>query len=336
MSELETAPVEQPAPPEVVSGDAELEAIWDRANAESVKEDDAVVLQEPTDAAEQAVEAEAEVPPAELPENLPEALKGVLRGLPEDARKAVLADRDGLHRKLSDMGRQVQGIGPIRDVLVEAVNKMPAMADMRPEQVAQEVFRLAQISQGFKSKPVETMLGLIKQHNMGQAIQRALGGQPQDEAARQNVALQQHIQRLEQRLAQVADPNYLREQVTQITSQDRILGDVQSFAATAEHWDDLEGHIPLFIEAAKQKVGEGAAPGAVLDVAYNMALNAFKPEAQAPKQPVDDPLLAADPDKTKAALKAKSVNVTGKATGKPRVMTEDEELAAIWTRAQRA
>lgn len=41
-----------------------------------------------------------------------------------------------------------------------------------------------------------------------------------------------------------------------------------------------------------------------------------------------------DPKRTDAVLKAKSINVTGKQSGKARDLTEDEALAAAYDRAQ--
>ena len=321
------APVEAPAVE--VSEDAALAAVWQKA-------------QDPVDVPEEQPEEPPKETPAEepveaveedgLPDNIPDGLKSALRGMPEDARKAVLTDRDGLHRKLSDMGRQVHGIAPIRDVLVEAIKHMPALADMKPQQVAQEVFELAKVSQGFREKPVETMVGLIRKHGLEGAVQKALGGQPQQ----QGVDPWQKIAALEQHIQKISDPSYLRDQVTSITSQEKLLDSVNDFAAKAAHWDDVNEHIPLFLEAARAKVGFEAAPRAVLEAAYDMALSVFKPETQAPKQPVDDPKLATDPEKTQAAIKAKSVNVQGKATGRARVLTEDEELAAVYQRARQA
>jgi len=258
------------------------------------------------------------------------------KDIPQAARDAITADRSALNARLSDMGRQVQGIGPIREALVEAVKTLPSLADMRPEDVAKEVFQIAEMSHQFNTQPVETMLGLIQKHNMGEAVMQALSGQSVTGDAQNNVAMQQHIARLEARIQQLGDPKYLQEQVTNITSQERVLSDVTSFADQAEHWADVEPHIPSFIPIIQQKLGEGAAPRAVLEAAYQMAIDTFMPEAKAPAQAAIEAAPEPDPKQAERAIKAKSVNVSGKATGKHREMTEDELLDAAWERTQRS
>lgn len=321
--------------------DDELDAIWDKANAPEGDETDKEEPPADDTADPEADEAPddepaVEEPAVEVPDGLPAALRDQWKDIPQAARDAITADRDQLHRKLSDMGRQVQGIGPIRDVLVQAVEKLPVLADMRPQEVAQQVFQLAELSSRFKTQPVETMLGLIQQHGMGQAVMQALSGQGVTQDAAHVVNLQNHIAQLESKIQRLSDPSYLQEQVTAITSQDRAMNDVTEFAAQAAAWADVEEHIPAFIPIVRQKLGQGAAPRAVLEAAYKMAIDTFKPDAKAPEPaPAEEAVAEPDPERAERAAKAKSVNLRGKATGKFREMTEDEALDAAWERAQR-
>lgn len=324
-----------------VSEDQHLSELFDTLTAEEEPEQDATTDQPeaaPDDAQEEPAEPDdtdqPDDPPVEVPSGLPAALKDAWGDMSEAARTAVLQDRDGLHRKLSDMGRQVQGIGPIRDVLVEMTQKLPAMADMRPEDAAREIMQLAEISQKFNDDPVNTMLGLVKQHGLEQALAQALTGQEVTQGARGSAALQQEITSLKRQLAQVSDPEYIRQHVQQFTTADRVQSDVQQFAATAEHWQAVEDDLPQFIPLARAKLGEGTAPGAVLEAAYKMALKINDLDTQAPPPPADEAKATTDPERTKAAIQAKSVNVSGKSTGKARTLSEDEELAAAYVRAQ--
>lgn len=330
---VESAPVE-------MTEDQQMVEIYDRLTSEEPVEDapapePEVAEPEPTEDAAEPAEPGEDAPP-EVPSGLPSALKDAWGGMSEAARAAVLADRDGLHRKLSDMGRQVQGISPIRDVLVDAVEKLPALSGMTPDAVAREVFELAQMSQKFNSDPVNTMLGLVKKHGLEQAMSQALAGRDVSEDARGTADLKNEIASLNRKLAQVSDPEYIRQHVAQFTSVDRVASDVEQFAAKAEHWAALENEIPNFIPLAQQKLGDGAAPGAVLEAAYNMALKINDLDTKAPTPPAEEAKAIPDPERTKAAIQAKSVNVSGKTSGKQRDLTEDELLASIYSRAHQS
>lgn len=316
----------------------ELSALYDRMTTEEEPEQDEPAEQpEIEEAAEEAASEEPdeaeEAKPVDVPPGLPADLRKHWATLSDEARSAIVADRDGLHRKLSDMGRQVQGIAPIRDVLIEATQKMPALANMRPQDAAREIFQLAEISQKFSEKPVETMLGLIQKHGLQQAMAQALSGQKPGQETQYVNALQNKITQLERQVQRFSDPDYLSQQVTQITSQQSTLNEVEQFAQTADHWADVEEHIPLYIPAVRAKLGQGAAPGAVLKAAYERAIQDFVPDAKAPTPPADEAQADPDPDRTAKALKAKSVNLSGKSTGKQRVLTEEEHLAMIYDKA---
>lgn len=309
--------------------DAELLAVYERGNkpeAEAAEESDAEEGIEEVEG-EEVAEAEA-VEEVKAPSDIPQTLRAIWKDIPETAREAIQKDRNDLNRRLSDAGRQIQGISPIRDVLVQAVKQYPAMANLQPQEVAQQVFHLAGISQKFETDPVGTMMGLIQQHNMGQAVFQALSGQNPTQDAQGAVALQNRINQLEQQLQRATSPDYLREQVTSITTQERTMGDIQQFAANAEHWAEMEEHLPQVIPLAQQKLGEGAASAAVLEAAYNMALEIFKPDAKA--QEAAPKAVSNDADAAARALKAKSVNVSSSSSGKPRKMTEDEELRRVY------
>jgi hypothetical protein len=130
---------------------------------------------------------------------------------------------------------------------------------------------------------------------------------------------------------QLSDPETWAERVTQVTQQTTVQNEVNQFASSAEHWDAVEPHMPNLIAVAKAKLGDGASAKDVLSLAYEQGVSLFVPEAKA--TPVTAPEQAAavvDPEKTQSALKAKSVNVSGTSTGKPRPLTEEQELAKIW------
>ncbi len=321
----ETASPEPVATPETTEAEPDYGAVYDKLTADAPIEAES----EPEKPVEAPVEAETPEP-VEAPTDVPVALRKHWSAIPEDARDAVLASQREMSRKLSDMGRQVQGIGPIRDVLVSAVRELPALANMRPEEVASEVVALAKISADFKSRPLETLMELAQKHNMTGALAKALGGQPQE--AQQSASLLSKISALEQQLARAADPEFIREQVSAVTLHERVMADVQAFAAEKPHWAEVEEHMPKVIPIVRETM-PGASEKDVLARAYDLALMNYRPDLKAPVPAAVEAATQPDPERAQAAIQAKSVNITGRTSGKARDLTEDEMLSAVYDRA---
>lgn len=307
-----------------LSEDEALDAAFDKANAEPDQEDEAPKEDEPT--LEEVVDDDP--PPPDVPAELQKAWKVI----PKETRDALAQTQRGLSQKLAEQGRLVSGIAPIRDVLVQAAREMPNLASMRPEQVAAEVFELARISRQFNEKPVETLMGLIQKHNIGPQIAAALGQAPQ---AAETAGLVQKIAHLEQQLQRASDPNIVQQTVETVLTQRNAMDEVTKFAQGAEHWGVLEPHLPGFVQAAKEELGESASAKDVLSRAYDTALSKLLPDAKAKEQAAVTSLPVTDPKKAEAVMKAKSVNVTSRTTGQARIPTEDEVLDAAWERAHR-
>jgi hypothetical protein len=112
------------------------------------------------------------------------------------------------------------------------------------------------------------------------------------------------------------------------------VAEVTEYAAAKEHWAEVEEDLPAFI-AAVQRVSPNASHKDVLDRAYDLALQTKRPDLKAPAKAAVEAAPQPDPERAKAAIEAKSVNVTGRTAGKPRELTEEEAYEAAWTRAQR-
>lgn len=324
---LVSEPVSEPVvSTETTEAEPDYGAVYDKLTA------DAPVEADP--AAAEAVEAPAaEVAPVEAveaPTDAPVALRKHWSAIPEEARDAVLASQREMSRKLSDMGRQVQGINPIREVLVEAVRDNPALANMKPEDVAREVMELARYSASFTAKPLETFMALAQKHNMTEALRQAFGGQAQ--GAQDTAALQTKITALEQQLARAADPEFIREQVSAVTLQERVLSDVQAFAETQPHWGEIEEHLPKVIPLVRDAMPDSPQKD-ILAKAYELALQTYRPDLKAPAKAAVEAAAQPDPERTQAAIQAKSVNVPSRTSGKPREMTEEEIYSAAFDRA---
>ena len=328
----ETALPEPVASTETTEAEPDYGAVYDKLTSDEPTEAPKEAQSEPEKAVEAPAEAETPAEPVDAPTDVPVALRKHWGTLPDEAKEAVLSSQREMSRKLSDMGRQVQGIGPIRDVLVSAVKDLPALGNMRPEQVAQEVVNLAKISADFRSKPLETFLSLAKQHNMTDALKQALGGnQP---AAQETAQLQGQIRALQEQLSRAADPEFIRQQVSAVTTQERVLSEVQAFAAKQEHWAEVEPLLPQFIPAIREAM-PGASEKDILARAYETALHLKRPDLKAPVKAAAEAAPQPDPERTQAAIQAKSVNVPARTSGKPRELSEEEAYSAVYDRAAR-
>ena len=357
--EAQTAPQVADDAPAEISEEQALNDVWDELQADEAAEkpktkkeppaDDIAETDEPDsdetaeDGEDEATEpdeddetAEDEKPAVEVPTDLPKSVRDAWGDIPEAAQGAILESHRKMGRQLAEQGRLVQGIKPIQDVLGRAVQDLPALANMRPEQVAQEVMQLAKISNDFSTKPVETMVSLIKQHKLEEPLRKLFAGQQPDQGSMANNQLQQEVQKLQRQLQQVSDPEYLRGQMEQFTSQSQVQTSVEAFSKSAEHWNLVEEHMPNAIQYVKASRPDASAQDA-LSAAYDLAVSQFVPEANKATQPGPADIKArpaADPEKTQAARKAKSVNIKSTATGTGRKLTEAEELSRAYDKMQ--
>lgn len=324
----EVAPSEPVVSTPAEESEPDYGAVYDKLTSDEPVEAES----EAVEAVEAPTEVEAAPEPVEAPTDVPAALQKHWAAIPEEAREAVLSSQREMSRKLSDMGRQMQGISPIRDVLVNAVRELPALGNMKPEQVAQEVVTLAKFSADFRSKPLETFLSLAKEHNMTDALRQALGGQQQ--GAENTAALHTQIRQLQEQVSRAANPDFIREQVSAVAMQERTMADVTSFASAKEHWGEVEAYMPDVIRMLQKADPESPAKD-ILEKAYDTALTIYRPDLKAPAKAAVEAAAQPDPEKAKAAIQAKSVNVPGSRAGRPRELTETEAYDAAWERAQR-
>jgi hypothetical protein len=324
------APVAAEAPE--LSEDDALSAAYDRAMGGEPEEApvEEVVAQE--------VVAEAPAEEVQAPTDMPNGVRQAWGQLTPEARDAVQGSLREMQRKLADAGRVSSGLAPIKDALINAASEFPNLANMRPEQVAEQVFELARVSRDFASKPLETMLGLIDKHGLRAQLAQALGqpaaqGQPQPQDVSTIRSLQSEVAALKNTIQSLQNPETLETHVSSVLQKQTAMSAVQEFASAQPYWGVLEPHMPAFVSAARDILGPGASAKDVLARAYSDALAKYLPDTKARQQDAIAASEKADPDRAAAVLKAKSVNVAGKQSGKTRVLTEDEALSAAYDRA---
>lgn len=331
---------QQTAEPEVMSEDDVLGAAFDKLQeADETPEAEVDEAPEPEQAEE---EPEAEEPDDEgeerseddeIPSDLPKEVREVWADLTPKAREAVVASQRSLSNKLREQGNLVRGIEPIRDVLVEAAKQMPALADMKPQEVAREVMELARVSNEFSQKPVETLMGWIRKHGLEQQIGQALQGQPVDNSTSE---LKNTITKLERKIQELSDPEARSEWVSDAITQRDTIRDVNEFARSKDDWAEVEPVLPAFVQAVQARnhsMGKNQTPVEVLEAAYALAKGQV-PEAGIPQATPSQDVAQVDPQRTEAAKKAKSVKVTSRSSGKARTLSEDELLSQTFDRLQ--
>lgn len=310
----------------------DLGAVYDRMMADPVEapvEETTEEVSQETEAVEaEAVEeakAEAPVIVPEAPGNLPKAVRDHWAALSDDAREAIARSQGEMVAKLSEQGRLITGIAPIRDVLVQAAKEMPHLAQMAPAQVAEQVMELARIGQRLQAEPAKVIAELAQRYGVTMGENAA----PQQGTE----ALQAKIAQLESHIERISNPEYFRAEAQKALQETTALDVVTQFAASADRWNELEDKVPMFIPAAQAKLGPNASPRDVLQSAYQAAKDYFLPETKA----VEAGAKAAPvtpPEKAAEVLKAKSINVAGEAS-RGRVLSGREELGSVYDRAMR-
>jgi hypothetical protein len=208
---MDNAAVDQtPAPEGVQETEKELsprELLEQAYDAASVEEEEAV------EAPETVEEAPPEPPKVEAPTDLPGPLRAHWASLPEDAREAFVKSQREMSEKVSSVNREMQAIGPIRDVVLRAARELPEISKMPPAEIANQIWGLFQAGQALQRNPEEAFKGLARQHGIDLA--KLAGGQQAAPQAAQNEIreLKQQIAQQNQMLQQYANPQFIRQQI---------------------------------------------------------------------------------------------------------------------------
>jgi hypothetical protein len=322
MTEQIAAVAETPAP------DDEMGALFDKLTADGIDEEQPEVeAPESEDAAPEPV-AETVPEPVEAPADLPAGIKAKWADMPEEARDAVLSSHRDMSRKMADQGRIVQAAKPIYDVLVQAVQDIPTMANMTPAQIANDVFQMAKIQGELARDPVKTILGIAQQYGAIDGMRAALAGKAPDQSQQNTIAMQQEIRRLQAQVQQFADPALIERRISATMATKDVEGVVASYAASKPFWAEAESAIPAMIPLAKARLGDEASHKDILDAAYDMAIHA-DPALRAKATTAATAPVVADPARVAAQVRAKSVNVTSRPAGdKP--LTDHQVYSRIW------
>ena len=323
------ATAEALAPPveaEVSSEDAALEEVWEKLNSPEVDEPavEPVAVEEPAEegaSVEPQAPEEAKAPDPEAPSELPKAVREHWKDIPAEARDAFANSQQEMSRKLSDQGRQVHALGPMRDALVEMVQDIPQLKDMPPADVLRHMTEFRNnVIKPLETDPLRTIMQVAEQRGIMPQLRDALNGEQPSQASDAFKQLHEQNQILRRELTNINDRI---ASVERTPVQDQVTG----FAEKVDHWADVEDVMPIYISTVKAEKPE-ASTADVLQEAYDLAVMRRGLQKPAPESTTTVDAVA-DAERTERALKASEVNVSG-APSAETPLTEDQILNKVW------
>lgn len=280
------------------------------------------------EAAEAEAEAEAEEAPLAMPTDLPKELAAHWAAIPEEARTAIAETQRRMASSLADLGRRARAFEPIQSAVMDAAKSNPDYMNMTPDQIAADLKELQATRSNLLRNPVQTMAQVAELLGVTDQLAAHFTGQPQGQGRPRRAEPPITPQSIQAIVQQAIAQDRLQAEIS--TQQAALSTEVDTFAKSAEHWEAVAPSLARFVEIAQDQALPGTPEKDILEKAYTMAVNAFglkasaKAAAPAPAKP--------DPRRAEAAIRAKSVNVTGKA-GKPSAVTAREAMAAAYDRA---
>lgn len=337
------AVIEAPVNDVIVSEDDQLESAWAKLHPQDRVERGengkfvSPNAETPPEGGEGEVAVDTSTVAADVP--LPanwNGLDAVWAKIPADARTAIAEHQQQQHAKLSDYGRKASQWEPLQQAaseFAEYFNGNLKDADGQPINPADGIRYLANIQRLMDKDPVTTLLSITDTYGAREQLAAALGVKADGTAPATdtNTALLAKIDRLERVIQDANDPSKI-EKVVERREQQR-LHDEEVSRLTSKEAKPLFDKIPekrmvFFINEAWDQLGQDAAMSAVLDHAYNAAIEAdpaLRAQSQAAKKAAEDTAAKAE-----AAKRGAAVNVKSTATGASRTISEDDAMEEVW------
>ena len=306
--------------------DSSYGSAWDKLQAapdddQGASEADAEQQDAAPDAQEQQPAPSAAV---KLPANMTPDMADIFDGMAPEKSAKLTEWADRLHRQMSDQGRQLGALKPIGEVIASYPEYFNTQGAPAP---ADAFNRMMAVQKMLDADPVAGLRHIADAYGIAET---ALGGGLAGEAAQ----LRSTISMLQQQIASMASPDAIRSQVENSFRERAAVDEVSRFTATKPLYADVEAVLPDFVVIAKRELGPDATPGALLEAAYDMAVNAM-PQTRAKQIAAAQ---AASPAKAKveAAQKAASINIKGAPTGARQFASDDEAMGAAFDRIMSA
>ncbi len=295
--------------------------VGDRADDGKFKGAEAEVAQEEAAAEEAKQTEQVAAQPVTLPANMTPDMADIFEGMPPERAQKLTAWADKLHRQMSDQGRQLGALKPFNDV----ASSYPEYFERPGMPAPPDAFnRMMAVQKLLDTDPIAGLRQIADAYGI---TEQSFGGGLATEAAQ----LRATIGELRQQISSMASPDAIRGQIESISRERSAADEVSRFAQSKPLYADVEAVLPDFVGLAKRQLGDGATPGALLERAYDMAVNAL-PETRAKQNAAAQAAPAANA-KAEAAKKAASINIKGAPTGARQYASDEEAMSAAFDRA---
>lgn len=330
--------------------DQQMDAVWNRMARDNgaERENGRFVSPDP----EKRAAANTETPPeggegeatpvdtstvatdAPLPANW-RGLEDTWSKIPAELRETIAAHEGKLHKTLSDQGSQLGVLRPLQEAaseFAEYFNGSLKGADGQPINPADGIRYLANIQRAMDQDAPKTILSIIDTYGAREAIAAALGVKVDGaQATDTNTALLAKIDRLERVIQDANDPSKIEQVVDRREAKRQHEEEVSRLTSAKPLFSKIpEARMVFFINEAWDLLGQDATRSAVLDHAYNAAIEAdptLRAQSEAAKKAAEDAAAKAE-----AAKRGSSVNIKSTGTGAPRKVSEDEAMEEVWAK----
>ncbi|MEZ5781825.1 MAG: hypothetical protein R3D70_09370 [Rhizobiaceae bacterium] len=269
------------------------------------------------------------------------ALPGNWRGMeatwekiPPDVRAEIAAHQTSIHSKMTEQGRQLTAFRPLQEVIDRNSDLWEGRTaeDGTPADARMAIGFLFEAQRRLQEDPAGSLIEIADRFGARNALIAALI----DQGRAPNGGRQPHSQ--PRQTSAGMSPADVARVVEEKMSEAQMASEYRRLASSKPLFDEIdEQDMVHAITKARTKLGEAASPDAVFDLAYDMAVNAdpdLRTKAAAASQP-KPAVQTLDPKKTDAAKRANAVNVTSTSSGTAPQLTEEEELRAVFRKANK-
>ncbi len=342
----ETAsPVTIEAPVQQQSEDDMLASVWDKVERDNnASRDESGKFTSDTQKPLEGGEGEVTETVAEpsTPETVDVPLPSSWRGkedlwakVPAELRGELRTHQEELHKTLSQQGQALSAYKPVGDVISKYKDYFGGeRGNYKPHEAIDYMFNL---QKQMDDRPLDTLLEIADRYELRPKLAEAFGGQAV-QTAPETTTLLREIGELKNTIRQMADPTRVDERITQKLHEDRQASEIETVMSRVFKETPLSDQVPeqalaSFINMSWDKLGNTASHESVLKYALDMAINAdpdLRSKAAALKSAA-----ANDSKRVADAKRANETNIRSTSTGGGQKLTEDQELAAAWDKAQR-
>ncbi len=306
--------------------------------AEPVSDEEEAEIETPTEG-EGADEAENEVSstpsgPAEAaPSHMPHVIKKHWESLDPEVQAALDAHERKTGAKFSELGAELSRVRPLAQTLDSLIEQHPAFKDHTPETIAKGAAELAAVQVHLDQNPLQAVIDIANTYGVLPQLQQAMSGAKPTDDQSTIMQLNQRIAGLERQLQKGTDSPDIDNLVDTRLNERDAASVIEKFAAEHEHYEEVEGYLPNFIQIARD-TNPGASMYELMETGYDMAVNAL-PGLRAKLQTTGEQPAVPQPNskqRTVKAAKAAAINVKSNAKGERPIKSQADLMGEAFDR----